>query len=86
MPRTDRELRELQAVNDTGRQPVVFIHGLWVLAESWRAWQDLFERAATQPSRLTGPANPVPSRRRGGGRRCSPEDPSARPRTTSHRR
>jgi pimeloyl-ACP methyl ester carboxylesterase len=29
--------------NPTPRFPVLFIHGLWIHATSWRAWQDLFE-------------------------------------------
>lgn len=31
--------------NDTTRAPILFIHGLWIHASSWRAWQDLFEEA-----------------------------------------
>ena len=40
---TAREAAEVQRVNATGRQPVVFVHGLWLLAESWDAWRTLFE-------------------------------------------
>jgi pimeloyl-ACP methyl ester carboxylesterase len=29
--------------NDSGRPPVVFVHGLWLLSRSWQAWRDLFE-------------------------------------------
>jgi pimeloyl-ACP methyl ester carboxylesterase len=40
---TDREQAEVQAANDSGRRPVVFVHGLWLLSSSWQAWRDLFE-------------------------------------------
>lgn len=42
---TERELDELQAANDSGRQPVVFVHGLWLLSTSWDQWRALFEEA-----------------------------------------
>ncbi|MBN9174853.1 MAG: alpha/beta fold hydrolase [Microbacterium sp.] len=29
--------------HDPQRYPVLFIHGLWIHASAWRAWQDLFE-------------------------------------------
>ena len=31
--------------NSTGRTPVVFIHGLWLLPSSWDRWAELFEQA-----------------------------------------
>jgi non-heme chloroperoxidase len=40
---TAREAAQVAAANESGRQPVVFVHGLWLLAESWDAWKDLFE-------------------------------------------
>ena len=40
---TPHESEQVQAANTSGRQPVVFIHGLWLLPSSWRAWRDLFE-------------------------------------------
>jgi non-heme chloroperoxidase len=30
-------------VNATGRQPVVFVHGLWLLPNGWDRWATLFE-------------------------------------------
>jgi pimeloyl-ACP methyl ester carboxylesterase len=42
---TDRETRQVEQANATGRTPVVFIHGLWVLPSSWDRWADLFEGA-----------------------------------------
>ncbi|MDQ6616235.1 MAG: alpha/beta hydrolase [Actinomycetota bacterium] len=40
---TEREQRDLEKANDSGRQPVVFVHGLWLLASSWDRWRPLFE-------------------------------------------
>ncbi|MFB2557378.1 alpha/beta hydrolase [Herbiconiux liangxiaofengii] len=34
---------EIARANDSGLQPVVFVHGLWLLSSSWRPWRDLFE-------------------------------------------
>ena len=40
---TEREAQEVSAANASGKQPVVFIHGLWLLASSWDAWRERFE-------------------------------------------
>lgn len=40
---TARELAELQRANASDAQPVVFVHGLWLLPSSWDAWRALFE-------------------------------------------
>ena len=42
---TTRELHEIEAANDSGRRPVVFVHGLWLLASSWDPWRRSFEEA-----------------------------------------
>lgn len=42
---TAYEERQVRAANDSGRVPVVFIHGLWLLASSWDRWKELFEDA-----------------------------------------
>ena len=42
---TEHELQQCQRANDTGRQPVVFVHGLWLLPSSWDRWADFFEDA-----------------------------------------
>ena len=42
---TDRETRQVEQANASGRTPVVFIHGLWVLPSSWDNWANLFEDA-----------------------------------------
>ena len=40
---TARESAEVDRANASGRQPVVFVHGLWLLPSSWDPWRDLFE-------------------------------------------
>jgi len=42
---TDHEAQQVQRANASGRQPVVFIHGLWLLPSSWDRWATLFEQA-----------------------------------------
>src|SRR5439155_897165 len=42
---TEREARQVEAANATGRAPVVFVHGLWLLPSSWDRWAALFEEA-----------------------------------------
>ena len=42
---TEREARQIDQANASGRTPVVFIHGLWLLPSSWDNWADLFEEA-----------------------------------------
>jgi non-heme chloroperoxidase len=40
---TEYELEQCRRANQTGRQPVVFVHGLWLLPSSWDRWAKLFE-------------------------------------------
>jgi non-heme chloroperoxidase len=42
---TEHEARQVQRANATGLQPVVFVHGLWLLPSSWDRWATLFEEA-----------------------------------------
>jgi pimeloyl-ACP methyl ester carboxylesterase len=43
MTLTDVELAEVATANKSGKTPVVFIHGLWLLSSSWQPWRELFE-------------------------------------------
>jgi pimeloyl-ACP methyl ester carboxylesterase len=50
---TQRETGQIEQANASGRTPVVFIHGLWLLPSSWDRWAQLFEEngyAALTPS------------------------------------
>ncbi len=43
---TDFTIQEQQMIdraNAEGKQPVVFVHGLWLLPSSWDRWRALFE-------------------------------------------
>jgi non-heme chloroperoxidase len=40
---TEREQRQIDHANSSGKTPVVFIHGLWLLPSSWDNWVGLFE-------------------------------------------
>ncbi|MDQ1569663.1 MAG: hypothetical protein QOF79_337 [Actinomycetota bacterium] len=40
---TPHELDEITRANESGLEPVVFIHGLWLLSSSWQPWRDFFE-------------------------------------------
>jgi non-heme chloroperoxidase len=40
---TERERRQIDQANSSGKTPVVFIHGLWLLPSSWDNWVGLFE-------------------------------------------
>jgi len=42
---TEHEAQEVERANATGKQPVVFVHGLWLLPSSWDRWAALFEEA-----------------------------------------
>ena len=42
---TEWEVQEAEKANATGKQPIVFVHGLWLLPNSWGPWRDVFEEA-----------------------------------------
>jgi non-heme chloroperoxidase len=42
---TEHEVEEVQRANATALQPVVFVHGLWLLPSSWDRWLAAFEEA-----------------------------------------
>jgi non-heme chloroperoxidase len=39
------EKKQVARANATNKQPVVFVHGLWLLPSSWDRWSQLFEEA-----------------------------------------
>lgn len=44
-PISEHESKQVERANASGRAPVVFIHGLWLLPSSWDRWAALFEEA-----------------------------------------
>src|SRR3954454_6729785 len=55
---TQRELDQIEKANASGRTPVVFIHGLWLLPSSWDNWADLFDEAGYAPLTPSWPDDP----------------------------
>jgi non-heme chloroperoxidase len=53
-PETD----QVAQANASGRVPVVFIHGLWLLPSSWDRWAALFEQAGYAPVSPGWPDDP----------------------------
>lgn len=56
---SEREATQVEAANAGGRTPVVFIHGLWLLASSWQRWADLFDQAGYAPVLAEWPDDPA---------------------------
>jgi pimeloyl-ACP methyl ester carboxylesterase len=54
--RTDTD--EIAQANTTGRTPVVFIHGLWLLPSSWDRWAAVFAEAGYTPVTPGWPDDP----------------------------
>jgi len=55
---TEREAQQVEAANASGRTPVVFIHGLWLLPSSWDRWAAKFEEAGYAPLAPSWPDDP----------------------------
>lgn len=56
---TPREAAEIAAANESGRQPVVLIHGLWLLAGSWDSWRRALEERGYAPIAVDWPDDPT---------------------------
>jgi non-heme chloroperoxidase len=55
---TQFESEQVETANTTGRTPVVFIHGLWLLPSSWDRWATVFEEAGYTPLTPGWPDDP----------------------------
>jgi len=55
---TEREQGQIDAANGSGRPPVVFVHGLWLLPNSWDRWAAHFEQAGFAPLTPGWPDDP----------------------------
>jgi non-heme chloroperoxidase len=42
---TPHEVSQVEEANASGKTPVVFVHGLWLLPSSWDRWRTAFEEA-----------------------------------------
>ena len=54
-PTTDEQV---ERANASGRTPVVFIHGLWLLPSSWDRWAAMFDEAGYAPLTPGWPDDP----------------------------
>jgi non-heme chloroperoxidase len=52
------DMDRIEHANASGRQPAVFVHGLWMLPASWDQWAALFEEAGYTPVALGWPDDP----------------------------
>lgn len=57
-PVTEREMKQVENANASGRTPVVFIHGLWLLPSSWDNWARIFDEAGYAPVTPSWPDDP----------------------------
>src|SRR6202790_5673208 len=55
---TAHEAQQVQRANAAGLQPVVLVHGLWLLPSSWDRWAALFEEAGYTPLTPRWPDDP----------------------------
>jgi non-heme chloroperoxidase len=49
---------EIEHANRSGRRPVMFVHGLWLLPSSWDRWAGVFEQAGYAPVQPGWPDDP----------------------------
>ena len=75
---TQRETQQVEQANASGRTPVVFIHGLWLLPSSWNNWAALFDEAGYAPVTPDWPDDPeTVEQAQGEPRRIRQEDARA---------
>jgi pimeloyl-ACP methyl ester carboxylesterase len=55
---TAAEMSQVEEANASGRTPVVFVHGLWLLPSSWDRWAAVFEEAGYAPLAPGWPDDP----------------------------
>jgi pimeloyl-ACP methyl ester carboxylesterase len=55
---TQPETLQVEQANASGKTPVVFIHGLWLLPSSWDRWAAIFEEAGYAPVTPVWPGDP----------------------------
>jgi non-heme chloroperoxidase len=55
---SEHEAEQVERANASGRTPVVFVHGLWLLPNSWDRWAAMFEEAGFAPVSPGWPDDP----------------------------
>jgi pimeloyl-ACP methyl ester carboxylesterase len=55
---TEHEAEQVERANASGRTPVVFVHGLWLLPSSWDRWAVVFDEAGYVPVQPGWPDDP----------------------------
>lgn len=55
---TQGEAAQVERANASGKTPVVFVHGLWLVPSSWQNWMDLFAEAGYAPLAPGWPGDP----------------------------
>jgi pimeloyl-ACP methyl ester carboxylesterase len=50
--------QQVEAANTSGKTPVVFVHGLWLLPHSWDRWAAFFKKAGYAPVAADWPDDP----------------------------
>src|SRR5256714_6672881 len=55
---TEHEAEQIERANVSGRIPVVFIHGLWLLPSSWDRWAAVFEESGYSAVKPGWPDDP----------------------------
>jgi non-heme chloroperoxidase len=59
IPTVRTAAEEIDEANASGRTPVVFVHGLWLLRTSWERWAELFDAAGYAPVAADWPDDPA---------------------------
>src|ERR1700709_2968920 len=55
---TEHQKQQVERAKATGKPPVVFVHGLWLLPSSWNRWAAVFEEAGYTALTPGWPADP----------------------------
>jgi non-heme chloroperoxidase len=55
---TEHDRDQIDRANGSGKTPVVMVHGLWLLPDSWQRWGEVFDEAGYAPVALGWPDDP----------------------------
>ncbi|KPM53425.1 alpha/beta hydrolase [Frankia sp. CcI49] len=55
---SEHDVQQIEEANASGRTPVVFVHGLWLLPSSWERWAEVFTEAGFAPVLAGWPDDP----------------------------